>query len=194
MKNIFKILLIILSLSSCGSKEFNELSNNEKKEIIKKNIEEYYKENKNKIEIKNYDFLITQSNKLKPCLTKPLKDLKVHFGDNIFGDCSLMFLASHEYLDNDKELGEINSYGIEFYIDENTGAVKHLESFINFTIWDDGEIGARNSLGSEIVSYEDGKVIDIEKTYLNDDLIKKVNEFYETEMKEKQAKNKSKCN
>ena len=137
---------------------------------------------------------MTQSNKLKPCPVKPLENLKILFKDEIYAGTSLSNLTSYEFLNNDDEYGEFDTYGIEFKVDENTGEIKGMESFISFTKWDNREIGARNSLGSDMISYSDDKVIDIEKTYMNNDLLEKVNEFYETEMKEKQAKNKSKCN
>lgn len=194
MTRLVKTLMIILIVTSCSEKPFNELSESKKKDIITKNIKSYYDNNENKIELKNYNFLLTQSNKLKPCITEPLNDLKILFRKEIYAGSSLTSLSSYEYLDDDKEFGEIETYGIDFKIDDKTGQIKGMESHINFTKWDDGEIGARNSLGSEIKSYEDGKVIDIKKTYLNKELLQKVNKFYESEMKQKQEENKSKCN
>jgi hypothetical protein len=194
MKTICKLTLITLILTSCGESTFKDFSESKKKRIITENVKIYFDKNKTKIEISNYDFLLTQSNKLKPCPVKPLENLKILFKDEIYAGTSLSNLTSYEFLNNDDEYGEFDTYGIEFKVDENTGEIKGMESFISFTKWDNREIGARNSLGSDMISYSDDKVIDIEKTYMNNDLLEKVNEFYETEMKEKQAKNKSKCN
>jgi hypothetical protein len=194
MKTIFKLTLIALFLTSCGEDKFKDFSESKKKRIITENVKDYFDKNKTKNEISNYIFLLTQSNKLKPCPVKPLENLKILFKDDIYAGTSLSNLKSFEYLNNDNKNGEIDTYGIEFKVDENTGKIKGMESYINFTKWDDGEIGARNSLGSEIKSYEDDKVINIEKTYLNKELLQKVNKFYKSEMKQKQEENKSKCN
>ena len=192
MKTKLFMLIIIMIIAGCESK-FTDLSKNEKKAVVTENIKSYFDKNKNKVEIQNFQFLLKQSNKLKPCIVKPFENIKVLIRDSIYASNSLNLFSSYEYLNEDSEYGEIDAYGIEFDID-TTGNIKSISSYISFTKWSDDKIGSRESLDDTFKNYKEGQVFNIKNKYLNPDLLKKLNEFYKTEMKPKQLKNKSKCN
>ena len=194
MKKIIFLIPIMTLFVSCGIENFKEMSNSEKEAVIKQNITNYVIENKTKTTFKNYFYLLEQSNKLKPCPQEQFKAIKVLFRDTIYAGLSLDLLSSYEYMLSDKKLGELMSYGIEFSINDSSGTIIGYTSYASFTKWDKGKIGERNSIGSKILDYNENSIIDFKDEYGNVELQKKLDAFFETEMKQKQIDNKHKCN
>lgn len=198
MRKYFTFLTIFLFLLSCGQKEnakktFKSLTDVEKEKIIKDNIIDYANQNKNETAFNNYFFLLDQENKLKPCPNERYKSIKTYFKDQITAELSLYPNSTYEYLTPDKELGELGTYGIQFIINDTSGAVETFSAYANFTKWGKGEIGSRENNGSKFQNFKKNNIPNIQKTYGDKDLMAKVDQFFETEMKQQQLDNRAKC-
>lgn len=179
MKNLF-LSLSVFTLLGCAEHPpsekldeqqkkiapFYELQNEEQKYVIIENIKDYVNQNDSLIAFQNYFFLLEQSNEFKNSPVKPLSNIKVLFNDTIVAELLLVQLAPYEYLKQDDRYGQLDTYGINFVINDSTGAVESYSAHANFVKWDNGKIGERNSLGEKYFEYGD-KTPDMELVYGN---------------------------
>ena len=192
MKNLV-YLISLFFLISCGEKEFSQMNNEEKKDVLKQNVIRYVNNKKDSVIFKNYFFLLEQSNKTKPCPDKEFELIHILINEELSVELSLGILGTHKYLNTDDKLGELDVYGISFNTNNHTGKIEGCYAYATFVRWSNDEIGARQSLGSDIVQYKD-TIVNIKDRYSSIKLLEKLNEFYESEMKNRQIKNKHKCN
>lgn len=169
------------------------MDNEEKTEVLTQNVIKYVNQRKDSLIFKNYFFLLKQSNKTKPCPDKELEFIHVLINKDISVELSLGTLNTYDYLNIDENNGEIETYGLSFYVDNNSGNIEGCYAYISFVKWSNDKIGERQSLGGEVIEYKE-KIPNIEEKYLNKNKLKELNDFFENEMKIKQINNKNKCN